>query len=166
MLNSVLHYCFPVMEKSDESINTCFYQCFYFSFPPLRSCPWKKRWPIFLYLAWGVMQHCGVRKAALPDGNITFENGDGCPKPSVRAVTQIWTRKEKEERWEQRKGFPHLQQEKDHKQNNKKNILLQYFYIRYGSVSILKVEGLESFVILFLFSFIGLFFPLIHTTHH
>lgn len=44
------------------------------------------------------MQHCGVRKAALPDGNITFENGDGCPKPSVRAVTQIWTRKEKEER--------------------------------------------------------------------
>lgn len=81
-----------------RGINTLFYQCFYFSFPPLCTCPWKKRWPMFLYLAWGVMQHSGVRKSALLVGNITFENCDDCVKPSVRVVAQIWSHKEKEER--------------------------------------------------------------------
>ncbi|KAF4792700.1 hypothetical protein TURU_119226 [Turdus rufiventris] len=42
--------------------------------------------------------HCGVRKAVLQLGIITFENCDDCVNAGATIVTQIWSHGEKEER--------------------------------------------------------------------
>lgn len=81
---------------------TTFLASFYFSFPPLCSCLWKKRWTVFPYLAWEVIQH-RLEWGKLPSELKTshLKTVIAVWKTSVRAVKQPWSLKGKEGRQEQ-----------------------------------------------------------------
>lgn len=67
------------------------------------------------------------KESCSPHWKHHIENCDGCVKPSVTVVTQIWSTKRKRKNKNKKNGFPHLQQEKDLKKITTKVLFYRLF---------------------------------------